>query len=144
MQQMPKGLITGNTWWVQNILLEILTYTFPVSQSSPLKLLEGGVPVPATPSQKLAAAYGLRTLTGLNTVVHPQGRPAQRFLGARRQEEVSLGSTQDIEASARVRQQPGAVDFLPLRESSLSQRERSEQGTLEIELHPEEQLGAFS
>ena len=64
---------------------------------------------------------------------------------------MSLGSTQDIEASARVRQQPGAVDFLPLRESSLSQREsslsqreRSEQGTLEIELHPEEQLGVLS
>ena len=95
--------------------------------------------MPATPSQKLA---GLRTLTGLNTS-NPRGRLGERFFGARRQE-VSLGSTQDIEASARVRQQPGAVDFLPLRESSLSQGERSEQGTLEIELHPEEQLGVLS
>ena len=134
MQQIPKGLNTGSTWWVQNGVLEILTYTFPVSQSSPLKLLGGGVPVPATPSQKLAAASGLRTLTGLKTV-HPQGRPGQRFLGARRQEEVSLGSIQDVEARVRG-QQAGAV--------SLPQRERSEQGTLEVELHPEEQLGGFS
>merc|ERR1719234_1172478 len=53
--------------------------------SSPLKLLGGGVPVPATPSQKIALASAPKTLTG------------QRFVGARRQE-VTLGSDQDIDA----------------------------------------------
>merc|ERR1712212_1416570 len=102
--------------------------------SSPLKLLGGGVPVPATPSQKIALASGLRTLTGLN-MVEPRGRPGQRFVGGRRQE-VNLGSDQDIEAGGRVSQQPGVVGP----PASL----RPEQATLEIELHPEEQLGAFS
>ena len=86
--------------------------------------------MPATPSQKIALASGLRTLTGLNTV-EPRGRPGERFVGGRRQE-VSLGSDQDIEAG--VRQQPGVVSPPP----------NLEQATLEIELHPEEQLGAFN
>merc|ERR1719339_576017 len=67
--------------------------------SSPLKLLEGGVPVPATPSQKIA----LKTLNGL------RGTPGQRrFVGARRQE-VTLGSDQDIEARVRQQQPVGVV-----------------------------------
>merc|ERR1712130_901126 len=85
--------------------------------SSPLKLLGGGVPVPATPSQKMVAASRLRTLTGLKTVVNPRERLGQRFLAAGRKE--------DIEA--RIRQQTGSV--------SRPQSERPEQGLLEIELH---------
>ena len=88
--------------------------------------------MPATPSQKIALASGLPTLTGLNTV-EPGRRPGQRVVGARRQE-VSLGSDQDIQAGGR--QQPGAVG--PPAPASL------ERATLEVELHPEEQLGAFS
>merc|ERR1712130_345318 len=85
--------------------------------SSPLKLLGGGVPVPATPSQKMVAVSRLRTLTGLKTVVNPRERLGQRFLAAGRKE--------DIEA--RIRQQTGSV--------SRPQSERPEQGLLEIELH---------
>ena len=77
--------------------------------------------MPATPSQKIALASGLKTLTGL------------RFVGARRQE-VTLGSDQDIEARVR-QQQPVRV---------VSPPERIGQATLKIELHPEEQLGEFS
>merc|ERR1712212_941896 len=67
--------------------------------SSPLKLLGGGVPVPATPSQKIA----LKNLNGL------RGTPGQRrFVGARRQE-VTLGSDQDIKARVRQQQLVGLV-----------------------------------
>merc|ERR1712212_802418 len=90
--------------------------------SSPLKLLGGGVPVPATPSQKIA----LKNINGLRR------RPGQRFVGARRQE-VTLGSGQNIEARVRQQQPAGVV----------SSPERREQPTLKIELHPEEQLGEF-
>merc|ERR1712212_972834 len=94
------------------------------SLSSPLKLLGGGVPVPATPSQKIA----LKKLNGF------RGRPGQRrFVGARRQE-VTLGSDQDIDTRVRQQQPVGLV----------SPPERAGQATLKIELHPEEQLGEFS
>merc|ERR1712212_1132667 len=67
--------------------------------SSPLKLLGGGVPVPATPSQKIA----LKNLNGL------RGTPVQRrFVGARRQE-VTLGSGQDIDTRVRQQQLVGLV-----------------------------------
>merc|ERR1711928_208424 len=79
--------------------------------SLPLKLLGGGVPVPATPSQKIA----LKTLNGLRR------RPGQRFVGARRQE-VILGSGQDIEARVRQQQPAGVV----------SSPERREQPTLKF------------
>ena len=83
------------------------------------------MPVPATPSQKIALASGLQPHTDHN----PWGTPAQRFTGARRQD-VPLGPDQDVEVSARVRQQQlGGV--LPVQR----------QGTIRIELHPEEQLG---
>ena len=92
-----------------------------------MKLLGGGVPVPATPSQKIALASGLQPHTNHN----PWGTPAERFPGARRQD-VPLGPDQDVEAGARVRQQQ-AGGVLPV--------QRPEQGTIRIELHPEEQLG---
>merc|ERR1712055_533266 len=80
--------------------------------SSPLKLLGGGVPVPATPSQKIA----LKNLNGR------RGTPGQRrFVGARRQE-VTLGSDQDIDARVR-QQQPVGVGVVSL-------LERMEQPTL--------------
>merc|ERR1712001_224411 len=68
--------------------------------TSPVKLLGGGVPVPTTPSQKIALASGLQPHT--NHI--PWGTPAERFTGARRQD-VPLGPDQDVEAGARVRQQ---------------------------------------
>merc|ERR1712083_196786 len=68
--------------------------------TSPVKLLGGGVPVPATPSQKIALASGFQPHTNHN----PWGTPAQRFTGARRQD-VPLGPDQDVEVGARVRQQ---------------------------------------
>ena len=85
------------------------------------------MPVPATPSQKIALASGLQTHTNHN----PWGTPAQRFTGSRWQD-VPLGRDQDVEVGARVRQQQ-AGGVLPV--------QRSEQGTIRIELHPEEQLG---
>ena len=85
------------------------------------------MPVPATPSQKIALASGFQPHTNHN----PWGTPAQRFTGARRQD-VPLGRDQDVEVGARVRQQQ-AGGVLPV--------QRPEQGTIRIELHPEEQLG---
>ena len=84
------------------------------------------MPVPATPSQKIALASGLQTHTNHNL----WGTPAERFTGSRRQD-VPLGRDQDVEVGARVRQQQ-AGRVLP--------GQRPEQGRIRIELHPEEQL----
>ena len=98
-------------------------------QTAPLKLLNGGVPVPATLSQKIAANSGAQKNVDI------RGSFGQRVGGLDRRQP-GLGSKLASEASGKI-----SKDSVPSPSlSTLGQEQR----LLEVELHPEERLGVLN